>query len=105
MTNSIPQADLTALEQEWLSNPRWRGVTRTYPAEQVFRLRGSMKIQFTVADRMARRLWHLVNSEPYVNALGAMTGNQAIQQVHAGLKTIYVSGWQLAGDANLACSM
>ena len=77
-------------------------MTRNYTAEDVVRLRGSVQEEHTLADRGAERLWDLVNSEDYINALGAMTGNQAVQQVRAGLKAIYLSGWQVAGDANLA---
>jgi isocitrate lyase len=92
------------LEGEWRSDPRWHGITRSYPAEKVLRLRGSFKIEHTIADRMARKLWALLKSERYLPSLGAVTGNQAVQQVQAGLKAIYVSGWQVAADANLAWS-
>ena len=84
------------------TDPRWRGVTRSYTAEDVVRLRGSVQEEHTLARRGAERLWDLVNRDGYINALGAMTGNQAVQQVRAGLKAIYLSGWQVAGDANLA---
>src|SRR5262245_10653761 len=84
---------------------RWDGVTRPYSSADVDRLRGSLKIQYTLADAGARRLWHLLNTEDYVNSLGALTGNQAMQQVRAGLKAIYVSGWQVAADANLSGNM
>lgn len=90
------------LDYEWANNPRWVGVERPYTAEEVLRLRGSIHIEHTLARLGAERLWHLLQSEPYVNALGAMTGNQAVQQVQAGLKAIYVSGWQVAADANNA---
>jgi isocitrate/methylisocitrate lyase len=80
--------------------PRWQGITRPYSAQDVEKLRGSMQIECTLARRGAEQLWHLLHSEPFVPALGAMTGNQAIQQVRAGLKAIYVSGWQVAADAN-----
>jgi isocitrate lyase len=93
------------MESDWRANPRWHGMTRSYSAEQVLRLRGSMRIEYTIADRMARKLWDLLHSEGYVSALGALTGNQAVQQVQAGLKAIYLSGWQVAGDANLAAGM
>ena len=92
------------LETEWRTDPRWFGVVRGYGAEKVLRLRGSLKIEHTIADRMSRKLWDLLHSEPFVPALGALTGNQAVQQVQAGLKAIYLSGWQVAGDANLAAS-
>jgi isocitrate lyase len=88
------------LELDWSTNPRWAGITRPYSAEDVARLRGSIPIEHTLAKIGAERLWHLLQTEEYVATLGAMTGNQAIQQVNAGLKAIYVSGWQVAADAN-----
>jgi isocitrate lyase len=91
-----------ALAKEWETSPRWKGVSRNYGPEDVVRLRGSVQEEHTLARRGAEKLWNLVNSEDYVNALGALTGNQAVQQVRAGLKAIYLSGWQVAGDANLA---
>src|SRR5688572_2285189 len=94
-----------ALENYWRRHPRWRGVTRNYSAEKVLRLRGSMKIEHTIADRMSQKLWTLMHDEPYVNALGALTGNQAVQMAQAGLKAIYLSGWQVAADNNLAGCM
>jgi len=94
-----------ALQQEWETNPRWKGITRPYSAEDVIRLRGSIDIDYTLANRGSRKLWDLVNSEDYVNSLGALTGNQAVQQVKAGLKAIYLSGWQVAADANQAGEM
>ncbi len=81
---------------------RWAGITRPYSPEDVERLRGSILIEHTLADRGARRLWHLLRTTDYVNALGALTGNQAVQQVRAGLQAVYLSGWQVAADANLA---
>jgi isocitrate lyase len=93
------------MEYEWANNPRWKGVERTYKAEDVLRLRGSIHIEHTLARLGAERLWELLHSESYVNALGAVTGNQAVQQVQAGLKAIYVSGWQVAADANNAGQM
>ncbi len=96
---------IAALQHDWDTNPRWNGVTRTYSAEDVVRLRGSLAIEHTIAKRGAEKLWNLLNNEPFVNALGALTGNQAMQQVKAGLKAIYLSGWQVAGDANLAGEM
>ncbi|HEY0589961.1 MAG TPA: isocitrate lyase [Pseudoduganella sp.] len=96
---------IAALQHDWDTNPRWKGVTRTYTAEDVVRLRGSLVVEHTLAKRGAEKLWDLVNNEPFVNALGALTGNQAMQQVKAGLKAIYLSGWQVAGDANLAGEM
>src|SRR5215210_5402463 len=94
-----------ALERDWESNKRWDGIVRDYTAEDVLRLRGSIDIKYTLAELGAERLWELLQSEPYVSALGALTGNQAIQQVRAGLKAIYLSGWQVAADANLAGHM
>jgi isocitrate lyase len=93
------------LTDEWKNNPRWRGIERPYNAEDVLRLRGSVHIEHTLARLGAERLWELLQTEPYVNSLGALTGNQAVQQVQAGLKAIYVSGWQVAADANSAGQM
>jgi isocitrate lyase len=94
-----------ALQNDWDTNPRWAGVVRNYTAADVVRLRGSLQIEHTVAKRGADKLWDLLHTEPFVNTLGAMTGNQAMQQVKAGLKAIYLSGWQVAGDANVAGEM
>ena len=107
MSPSSSKADLQkqqadALQKEWDANPRWKGVNRNYTAADVVRLRGSVQEEHTLARRGAEKLWNLVNTEDYINALGALTGNQAVQQVRAGLKAIYLSGWQVAGDANLA---
>jgi len=96
---------IRALEQDWAQNPRWKGIRRTYSASDVVRLAGSVRIEHTLARRGAEKLWSLVNTEPFVNTLGALTGNQAMQQVKAGLKAIYLSGWQVAGDANIAGEM
>lgn len=93
------------LEKEWRENPRWANVERPYTAEEVLRLRGSMQIQYTLAEKGSQKLWKLLNTDDYVHALGALTGNQAMQQVKAGLKAIYLSGWQVAADANLAGQM
>ncbi|XVQ82335.1 isocitrate lyase [Microbispora siamensis] len=90
------------LQQDWDTNPRWTNVERTYTAEDVIRLRGSVQEEHTLARLGAERLWDLLNHEDYVHALGALTGNQAVQQVKAGLKAIYLSGWQVAADANLS---
>ena len=95
---------VTEIEQEWRS-PRWEGVTRPYTAEDVARLRGSIKIEYTLARMGAERLWKLMHEKNYVRALGALTGNQAMQQVKAGLDAVYLSGWQVAADANLAGQM
>ena len=97
--------DPNVLEREWETNPRWNGVTRDYTAADVLRLRGSVDIRHTLAEMGAERLWDLLNTEPFVNSLGALTGNQAVQQVRAGLKAIYLSGWQVAADANMAGHM
>src|SRR5215210_6490619 len=94
-----------ALERDWESNKRWDGIRRDYSSEDVLRLRGSIEIKYTLAEMGAERLWNLLHDEPYVSALGALTGNQAIQQVRAGLKAIYLSGWQVAADANLSGHM
>src|SRR5436305_93668 len=93
------------LALEWETNERWEGIKRPYTPEDVLRLRGSVQIEHTLARMGAQRLWHLLSTEPYVAALGALTGNQAVQQVRAGLKAIYLSGWQVAADANLAGQM
>ena len=94
-----------ALENKWATSERWQGIKRGYTAADVVKLRGSVEIKHTLAERGAKRLWELLHSEPYVPALGAMTGCQAVQQVQAGLKAIYLSGWQVAADANLAGHM
>ena len=94
-----------AMEHDWKTNPRWKGVERPFSAADVLRLRGSIHIEHTLARMGAERLWDLLKTDPYINALGAMTGNQAVQQVQAGLKAIYVSGWQVAADANNAGTM
>ena len=93
------------LEDSWKGNLRWKGITRPYSAEDVVRLRGSVQIEYTLARLGAERLWNLLHSETYVATLGALTGNQAVQQVKAGLKAIYLSGWQVAADANLSGQM
>ena len=93
------------LQKEWAESPRWRGIRRGYTADTVVNLRGSLQPAHTLASRGAEKLWKLINEEPFINALGALTGNQAMQQVKAGLKAIYLSGWQVAGDANGAGEM
>jgi isocitrate lyase len=103
MTNREQQ--VAALKQDWAQNPRWNGIKRGYSAEDVIRLRGSLVAEHTLARRGAERLWRQMHDMPFVNALGALTGNQAMQQVKAGLQAIYLSGWQVAGDANLAGEM
>ena len=97
--------EIARLNNDWQQNPRWRGIERPYSAEDVYRLRGTVAIEHTLARRGADKLWKLLNEEPFVNSLGALTGNQAMQQVRAGLKAIYLSGWQVAADANLAGEM
>ena len=94
------QQQAQQLQQQWETDPRWKGIKRGYTAEDVVRLRGSIQPEHTLAKRGAEKLWDLMRNEPFVNALGALTGNQAMQQVKAGLKAIYLSGWQVAGDAN-----
>ena len=94
-----------SINRDWSEDTRWQGITRSYGAEDVLRLSGSVEIRHTLAERGAQRLWDLLHSEDYVSALGALTGNQAIQQVKAGLKAIYLSGWQVAADANLSGHM
>src|SRR4051812_15442102 len=105
MTNLTREQQIAALEKDWAENPRWKGIKRGYSAADVVRLRGSIQPEHTLARRGAEKLWNLVNTEPFVNTLGALTGNQAMQQVKAGLKAIYLSGWQVAGDANSAGEM
>ena len=103
MTNRLPTVD--ELKHQWATDPRWAGIQRGYGAEEVVRLRGTVAIEHSLARLGAEKLWKSLNSEPFVNALGALTGNQAMQQVKAGLKAIYLSGWQVAADANLAGEM
>lgn len=93
------------LKSSWETNPRWKGITREYSPEEVLKLRGSFTIEHTLAQMGAQRLWDLLQKEDYINALGALTGNQAVQQVRAGLEAIYLSGWQVAADANLSGHM
>ena len=101
--NAVPTAE--QLQLDWNNHPRWNGVTRGYSADDVVRLRGTVHVEHSLARRGAERLWHDLHQEPFVNALGALTGNQAVQQVKAGLKAIYLSGWQVAADANTAGTM
>ncbi len=93
------------LRRSWQDSPRWRGIERTYRPEDVVRLRGTIPIEHSLARLTAEKLWRMLNERPFVNALGALTGNQALQQVRAGLEAIYLSGWQVAADANLAGQM
>jgi isocitrate lyase len=99
----LPTAE--ELRASWRDSPRWRGIERPYRAEDVVRLRGTLAVEHSIARHTAEKLWRYVNEKPFVNALGALTGNQAMQQVKAGLDAIYLSGWQVAGDANLAGEM
>ena len=99
------EQQVQALAKDWAENPRWKGIKRSYTPEDVVRLRGSIAIEHTLAKRGAEKMWSLLETEPFVNTLGALTGNQAMQQVKAGLKAIYLSGWQVAGDANNAGEM
>lgn len=88
------------LENQWKNDPRWKGIMRPYSAQEVLKLRGSLKIEYTLASIGAKKLWGLLGKEPFIRALGAVSGNQAVQQVQAGLKSVYVSGWQVAADQN-----
>jgi isocitrate lyase len=103
MSKTLPSAE--QLKQEWATSPRWAGIKRGYTAEEVVRLRGTVAIDHSLARLGAEKLWKFLNEKPFVNALGALTGNQAMQQVKAGLNAIYLSGWQVAADANLAGEM
>jgi len=103
MKAALPTAE--QIKIDWQNNPRWNGVTRPYKAEDVARLRGTVPIEHSLARLGAEKLWRYLQTEDFVNALGALTGNQAMQQVKAGLKAIYLSGWQVAADANLAGEM
>ncbi|EJL47837.1 isocitrate lyase [Brevibacillus agri] len=104
MSKQTKQEAIQQIEQSWQTE-RFQGITRTYSAEDVYRLRGSVQIEHTLARLGAERLWNLLHTEHHIKALGALTGNQAIQQVKAGLKAIYLSGWQVAADANLSGQM
>ena len=97
--------EVAALERDWAENLRWKGVRRGYRAEDVARLRGSLRVEHTLAKRGAEKLWQLLHERPFVNSLGALTGNQAVQQVKAGVPAIYLSGWQVAADANDSLQM
>ncbi|MFQ5933257.1 MAG: isocitrate lyase [Dehalococcoidia bacterium] len=94
--------EIEILEERWARDPRWRGIKRNYSAQEVVKLRGSLKISYTLAEAGAQRLWSLLNSEDFVSTFGALTGAQAVQMVRARLQAIYVSGWQVAADANLS---
>src|SRR5712675_3057710 len=97
--------EMKKADHDWANNPRWKGISRNYSVSDVRRLQGNVIIEHTLARRGAEKLWSLLQAEPFINALGALTGNQALQQVKAGPKSIYLSGWQVAADANLAGQM
>src|SRR5580765_4018342 len=97
--------EMKKADHDWANDPRWKGISRNYSVSDVRRLQGNVIIEHTLARRGATRLWSLLQAEPFINTLGALTGNQALQQVKAGLKSIYLSGWQVAADANLAGQM
>ena len=99
------QEQIENLEKEWLESPRWNGIKRPYSAEKVLKLRGTYKLDYTIAKLMSEKLWHKLNTQDFVAGLGALTGNQAVQEVDAGLEAIYLSGWQVAADANLSGEM
>ncbi|RBW67829.1 isocitrate lyase [Bacillus taeanensis] len=101
----VNKQEAKRLEEQWKNEARWRGIERPYSAEDVLKLRGSIQIEYTLAKMGSERLWNLLHTDPFVRALGALTGNQAVQQVKAGLKAIYLSGWQVAADANLSGHM
>jgi len=102
---SIKDLEVARLKKDWAENARWAGVKRGYTAEDAYRLRGSVQVEHTLARRGAEKLWKLMQERPFVNSLGALTGNQAMQQVRAGVPAIYLSGWQVAADANDSLSM
>jgi len=99
------QKQIEQLEQDWIGNPRWAGLKRGYGASDVVRLRGSVHVEHSLAKRGAEKLWRMMHERPFVNSLGALTGNQAVQQVKAGVPAIYLSGWQVAADANDSLQM
>ena len=103
--HEVQPNELQQLTEGWDKDPRWKGINRPYSPEEVLKLRGNLNVEYTFAKIGAKRLWRLLNTEDYVPALGALTGNQAVQQVEAGLQAIYLSGWQVAADANLAGEM
>src|SRR6202162_4419840 len=97
-------SQFAAVTNDWKAQ-RWEGITRTYAAEDVERLRGTVRVEHSIARTGAQKLWRLLHQEPYIAALGALTGNQAVEMAQAGLKAIYLSGWQVAADANLGGQM
>ena len=102
MSNVGKARTAAEIQQDWDTNPRWKGITRNYTAQQVEELQGTVVEEHTLARRGAEILWDKVNNKDFVNSLGALTGNQAVQQIRAGLEAVYLSGWQVAGDANLS---
>ena len=105
MNHSKNVAREQLLLEDWLKNPRWKGVERPYTAAEVIKLRGSVEIEYTLARQGAEKFWEKLQTKPFTAGLGALTGNQAVQEVSAGLEAIYLSGWQVAADANLAGEM
>src|SRR5579862_2093521 len=105
MTYTRPLHSAEELDRIWSEDPRWRGIQRTYSSADVVRVRGTIPVEYSIARITSEKLWRYLQEKPFVNALGALTGNQAMQQVKAGLDAIYLSGWQVAGDANLAGEM
>ena len=103
--HEILEDDEEYIQKQWDTDPRWKGIERPYTPEEVLKLRGTLKVEYSFAEAGAKRLWHLLRTEDYIAALGAFTGNMAVQQVEAALKAIYLSGWQVAADANLAGEM
>jgi len=99
------QEQVNQLEKDWKENDRWEGIARPYTADEVVNLRGSVQIEYTLGKKGAEKFWEALKGDEVVSALGALTGNQAIQEVQAGLKAVYCSGWQVAGDANSAGAM
>ncbi len=99
------QEKINQIKKDWETNPRWKGIKRPYTAEEVVNLRGTVEIEYSLARKGAETMWNKINSQPYLAGLGALTGNQAVQEVAAGLEAIYLSGWQVAADANLAGQM
>ncbi|HWP12156.1 MAG TPA: isocitrate lyase, partial [Ramlibacter sp.] len=91
-THLTREQQIAQLEKDWAENPRWKGIKRSYSAADVVKLRGSLQVEHTLAKRGAEKLWNMINTEPFVNTLGALTGNQAMQQIKAGLKAVYLSG-------------
>ena len=107
-TNEVAMSKIRSandIQADWDSNPRWKNVKRDYTAEEVAKLSGSVQIEYSLARQGAEKLWHEINNSDFVNALGALTGNQAMQQAKAGLRAVYLSGWQVAGDANTGMQM